>query len=121
MFLRKKRRPKDGTYEVGIVGIRKHKSRNGNKGLIIRFEVLPGNEDEGIIFESRIPLNSNHPYPLIYKLIDSLCDPYEAGIRIEEIIYRACEIDVRVEGDYINIVDIRRLNHEDWEGYYEGE
>lgn len=119
MFLRRKKRIKDGTYKVGILGVRKHKSESGNKGLIIKFDILPDHEEEGLTFESRIPLNTNHPYPLIYKLLNSICAPYETGIDTKDIVHRSCEVDIVTNRDYINIVDIRRLNHKDWGDYYE--
>lgn len=100
-ILMRKKRLIGGKYNIQIVEITDHVSKKNDEGLLIRFKI----QGEAQIYITRI---SKKIFSLIDKLVDVLCGT-EEEISYKDAVGRMCTFTIEINGDFINIVDISKL------------
>ena len=99
MLIRKKRLI-EGQYNIQIVEIKDHVSKQNDEGLIIKFKI----KGEQNIYDTRISKKATF---LIDKLADVLCGEDEE-ISYEDAIGKECMFEIKINGDFINLVNISK-------------
>ena len=99
MLIRKKRLI-EGQYNIQIVEIKDHVSKQNDEGLIIKFKI----KGEQNIYDTRISKKATF---LIDKLADVLCGEDEE-ISYEDAIGKECMFEIKINKDFINLVNISK-------------
>lgn len=99
MLIRKKRLI-EGQYNIQIVEIKDNVSKQNDEGLIIKFKI----KGEQNIYDTRISKKATF---LIDKLADVLCGEDEE-ISYEDAIGKECMFEIKINGDFINLVNISK-------------
>src|SRR5699024_6233972 len=99
MLIRKKRLI-EGQYNIQIVEIKDHVSKQNDEGLIIKFKI----KGEQNIYDTRISKEATF---LIDKLADVLCGEDEE-ISYEDAIGKECMFEIKINKDFINLVNISK-------------
>lgn len=99
MLIRKKRLI-EGQYNIQIVEIKDHVSKQNDEGLIIKFKI----KGEQNIYYTRISMKATF---LIDKLADVLCGEDEE-ISYEDAIGKECMFEIKINKDFINLVNISK-------------
>ena len=99
MLIRKKRLI-EGQYNIQIVEIKDHVSKQNDEGLIIKFKI----KGEQNIYDTRISKKATF---IIDKLADVLCGEDEE-ISYEDAIGKECMFEIKINKDFINLVNISK-------------
>ena len=99
MLIRKKRLI-EGQYNIQVVEIKDHVSKQNDEGLIIKFKI----KGEQNIYDTRISKKATF---LIDKLADVLCGEDEE-ISYEDAIGKECMFEIKINKDFINLVNISK-------------
>lgn len=91
-----------GKYTVEIIGIKKHVSKQNDEGILIKFKIKEGS----FVYTTRL---SNKAQYLNNKLADVLCGE-KHEISYEEAIGKICKFEVEINGDFINLIDVEKVD-----------
>lgn len=108
MLIRKKRL-KEGKYNVQIIEIKEHVSKQNDEGLLIKFKVI----GELSLHSTRISKMASF---LIDNLAEVLCGD-EDEISYEDAVGRVCIFDIAINGDYINLKNVYKLEDDKYDNH----
>ena len=108
MLIRKKRLI-EGQYNIQIVEIKDNVSKQNDEGLIIKFKI----KGEQNIYYTRISMKATF---LIDNLAEVLCGD-EDEISYEDAVGRVCIFDIAINGDYINLKNVYKLEDDKYDNH----